>query len=348
MKVLLCGEFSEGSVAEFCGRALLKEGVKLEIVNFATYKPIFLNRILNRFLKTPRFFGTASLNNFLHKKASEFKPNLILFLKPIFITPVTLEKLSRQSLLFSWYPDYLMYPKTSSVDFIKSIPIYDCHFSFGSANAKIMSRFGAKKSFFLPFAVDLACHHPINLSSCEEDKLGADIVFVGTYDSDNRLEILEKLSFEGYKLKIYGNGWEAVSKTSILRKNGAIQFKAPRCIEMAKALSASKIALGFLRKHNADQQTMRTYEIPACGVFMLHERTEEATALFSEGEEAEFFSSYEELKMKIDKYIGDPEKRMIIARNGYKKVISADYTYGNRVRKILKIYKEFKNNGTKT
>ena len=72
-------------------------------------------------------------------------------------------------------------------------------------------------------------------------------------------------------------------------KNLKIHFTDVIGDDYRKTICSSKIVLGFLRKVNADTQTSRTFEIPACGGFMLMERTENQQRLFEEGKEAEYF-----------------------------------------------------------
>ena len=48
---------------------------------------------------------------------------------------------------------------------------------------------------------------------------------------------------------------------------------------------------------------MRTFEIPACFGFALSTKTKEQQDFFKEGAEADYFSTPEELKQKIDFYL---------------------------------------------
>jgi spore maturation protein CgeB len=88
------------------------------------------------------------------------------------------------------------------------------------------------------------------------------------------------------------------------------------------AINCSKININFLRKINRDTITSRSIEIPACGGFMISERTAAQKAMFLEGVDAEYFSNDSELLTKIRTYLNDEPKRKIIALSGHNKVHS--------------------------
>jgi spore maturation protein CgeB len=108
--------------------------------------------------------------------------------------------------------------------------------------------------------------------------------------------------------------------------------------DYVKALCASKINLAFLRKANQDQQTSRTIEIPACGAFMLAERTTELTYLFQEGKEAEFFAfdNTQELIEKITYYLNHETERKEIARLARERCLNSRYSYEEILSPLLK------------
>ena len=101
--------------------------------------------------------------------------------------------------------------------------------------------------------------------------------------------------------------------------------------DYARALTGSRIGLGFLRQVCPDQHTTRTFEIPACGSLLLVDRTDEHRGFFEEGREAEFFGSSEELVDKATFYAGHETERARIALAGRERGVSSGYAYVHRL-----------------
>ena len=105
--------------------------------------------------------------------------------------------------------------------------------------------------------------------------------------------------------------------------------------EYVKALCGAKINLCLLSQWFGDIRTTRSVEVPACGQFLLAERTEAHRALFREGVEAEFYDTPEELRRKIDHYLTHEPERQAIARAGRQRCLQG-YGYPDRLREILR------------
>src|SRR5829696_8072533 len=85
------------------------------------------------------------------------------------------------------------------------------------------------------------------------------------------------------------------------------------------------------------QQTSRTFEIPACGAFMLAERTDEHLRLFEEGKEAAYFGSNEELLEKVRYYLDHEDERRRIASAGRKRCLDSGYSHHERLKYMLSV-----------
>jgi len=105
--------------------------------------------------------------------------------------------------------------------------------------------------------------------------------------------------------------------------------------DYVSAICSFDINLCFLRKSNRDLQTTRTVEIPACGAFMIAERTDEHLEMFKEGKEAVFFSSNEELVGLVRYYLRNEEARLEIASAGRKRCLQSGYDYESRLGLVL-------------
>ena len=84
------------------------------------------------------------------------------------------------------------------------------------------------------------------------------------------------------------------------------------------ALGSTKIAVNLIRRGNRDDHVMRTFEAPACGAFVLNERTPEHLALLEEDRDAAYFSCEAELVDKVRYYLPKERERERIRQSGYR------------------------------
>lgn len=348
MKILIVADASSKYNPAFSyERGFKKLGNEVRIFDSTQYFKIGLvNRIINKIVSIPVYFGIGNLNSALINFAKEVSPDFILFLEPRQIKPETLIQLRSicSGPFLMRNDDAVFRVKNLSTLFYKTLGMYDCAISMNSNNVDELKRIGAKRAEFVPLGVDEILRYRVEPSSADEkEKLGADVVFIGTYANEGRESYLENLCRDGFNVKVYGNSWEKAHSISCLKSKRAIMYRPVVGEEMSKVINSSKIVIAFLRHHNRDVQTVRTYEIPACGGFMLHERTAEATNLFKEGEEAEFFDSYEEMKKKIEYYLGHDEERKKIADAGHARAHDPSYSYQNRVEQVFNIAKNLLN-----
>jgi len=84
-----------------------------------------------------------------------------------------------------------------------------------------------------------------------------------------------------------------------------------------------------------DAISTRTFEIPACGGFMLHIDNDETRSFFTPGEEIDVFASEDELIARVSYYLPRDEQRREMARRAYARAVPA-YSYDARVAVMTK------------
>ena len=208
---------------------------------------------------------------------------------------------------------------------------YDYLFTTKKYNLQELKEFGAKKTILFLDSFDEKIHRPIQLTDAEFSRFGCDVAAIGAFEPE-RAASLQFLAEYGIRVRIWGNGWKDwVGRHPNLDVRNEFLFGE----DYSKAICATKINLNFLRKINRDEVTSRSVEIPACGGFMLAERTQRHLDFFVEGKEAEFFGSVEELLTKIKKYLQNDSERDWIAQAGRERCLSSGYSVRAQLTEML-------------
>lgn len=219
---------------------------------------------------------------------------------------------------------------------LASIPEYDLVLAHRLRNVKQYKQIGAKNVQFLRSWYAPERNHPVTLSADDRKQFECDVVFVGHYERDGRVEALEEIVKSGFKLRLFGPGkyWDPV-----LRESSWLCYLVP--VQMVwgdnynKALCGAKVALCFLSKLNRDTYTRRCFEVPATGTLLLSEYTEELTTLFRAGVEADFFASKEELISKLRRYVDNESLRVSVAQAGYQRVADDGHDVVSRMKQVI-------------
>lgn len=235
------------------------------------------------------------------------------------------------TMIIGFSPDDMHARHNQSLQFLRSLPYYDAFLTTKSYNVDELVAAGCPRVQFVGNGYDPLAFRRLPVSSEDIVRLGGDIGFIGSFEQD-RLDAMLSLAERGMRVRVWGNGWD---RTRNVHPNLMIEGRALLGDDFALACGAFKINLAFLRKANRDQQTTRSVEIPACGGFMLAERTPEHESLFTEGVEAEFFSSFDELASKCRAYLADDVARASVAMRGHRRCERDGYTNAARIAQAL-------------
>jgi spore maturation protein CgeB len=312
-------------------------------------------KIANKFRRRrlPQY-KILAMNQAVIAAADEFKPDLSFFVGAPYILPETLEQTRKYGQNFCYYLDDMLNPACQSMTFYRNLNFWDCILTTKSYNVAEFQALGASRVVFCDNAYIPRRHRPVAPSAEEYEKFKGDVVFIGNFNHPSRADFLAELIYRcpEVKFNIWGLGWDFWKKPYYwikprrwrtwplllkVRHNYPLFFD-----EMSKAMNSHKIVLGLLNHQNRDLQTSRTMEIPACGAFMLMERSAEQLELFKEDLEACYFSSVDELVTKIKYYLTHDTERQLIAQAGHNRLLASKYSFDDQARTVLNYWKQHK------
>jgi hypothetical protein len=338
LRILAVADLWQGSDAYAYVRAFRRLGHSVRVAPSEDYipgkwtsKPL---RALRR-LAEPLFVREYS--DALIREAEHLRPHLFFVFKGRYVTPEALAAIRRMgAVAVNFYPDVSFMAHGKYIP--QSLPVYDWVFtakSFGIGDMKKL--LGVERASMLPPSFDPEVHAPLDLDEEDRAIYECDVSFIGTW-SPKKQRLIEAIAVKlpDARVRVWGEQWSGARASLGSRLEG----RGVLGIEYSKAMIASKINLSILSEarrgsSSGDRITARTFQIPATGAFMLHERTDELLEYFREGVECACFSSDEEMVDKIACYLGDPQTRSAMAAAGLTRSIESGYCVDHRAAEIL-------------
>ena len=267
-----------------------------------------------------------------HLAKGHFQDLGILWLdRTVAIRPNTLRSFrinNPRTLIIGFSADDMMLKNNLTHYYHPQLRLYDLMITTKSFHVAELTQVCCPRVVFIDNGFDPDTHCPPTLPISGPM---IDVGFIGTYEKE-RAEDIVKLAQLGIPVTVHGHAWRS---RKLHRTTNLTIYPPTEGTSYAETIYRTRINLGFLRRISRDVQTTRSVEIPACGGFMLTERTQEQEAMFTEGVDVEFFSGFDEMLKKVRYYLAHEDERAKIARAGLRRCVESDYTWASRLQGAL-------------
>jgi hypothetical protein len=338
-RILCVGETWMGSDARASFAAFERLGQSIKVLDESHYVTNGSRSAIGKGLRRGfRPLLVNKLRRHVLRSIAEFKPHCLFVFKGNWVHPEILQSCrSRNVVSVNYYPDVSFLSHGPYIP--RALPLYDHVFTtktYGVADLK--AQLSIEDVSFLEPGYDPELHKPIDLTEAEQRFYGCDVTFVGTWSpkKERQLSALRRALPE-INFRIWGCQWEKSNSPNLA---GAIMGREVTGQDYTRAIRGGSICLGLLSEagkgsSSGDLITARTFQIPACGIFMLHERNAEVLRYFEESREADFFENPEELARKVRHYLDHSAERESIAAAGLERSLRDGYAIDERVRVVL-------------
>ncbi|MBF0183226.1 MAG: glycosyltransferase family 1 protein [Magnetococcales bacterium] len=317
-------------------KALNDLGVKTTLFDAHRYTlPGLLGRVERRLLWGP---GIRRLQEQLLKQVAEQRPDCLLLYQGHAFPAEMITALKKFTFVVGYHNDDPFGSRRRMLRYrhlLPALPHYHGYHFYRTVNVDEALACGvARAALLLPGYIPWL-DYPRTLTSEQQKQWGCDVIFAGHWENDQRSACLIQVARQQINLRLYGGEryWRPHLPQSVYQQIGPALHLSTEAYRLA--LSAAKIGLCFVSKHNRDLYTRRTFEIPACGLFLLAERNPWMQEHFQEGKEADFFSSPDELVEKIIFYLHNDSLRLRIAAAGRQRLQADGHDLYSRMRQWL-------------
>lgn len=333
VRAILASEFWPGATGRGIAPGLRAAGWLVDEIDIRQYFPPG-HSLRSRFEGRLRYREReAAFQRAILASAKTHSPDVFLTIKGIGIRKATLDALrQRGTTLVNYYPDRDIGGEEAQ--------LYDLFVTTKSFHLDILRNLVPSQRFaFLHHGYDVEIHRPVDRSVNEP----VDVLYVGNASPYKaRLMIALTELMPQTSIRVIGHNWHKFAKGTPLER--FIIGSAEQGDYYAAEIANSKITLAFhmgpkTESGCQDLVSTRTFEIPACGGFMLHIDNEEVRSLYDVGSEIDVFSSAQDMAGKVRYWLDNPEHRAAVAARGHSRAVPA-YSYFERGRNLASLIEE--------
>lgn len=318
-------------------RALNELGIKTTLFDAHRLTlPSLLGRIERRILWGP---GIQRIHKKLLTQVQQERPDILLLYQGHYFPAHIIQRLREHTYVVGLHNDDPFGTRQGLLRYrhlLPALPFYQGFHVYrpvniAEARARGIANVGLLMPYFIPWL-----DYPRTLTAAQQKRWGCDVLFAGHSEQDMRIDCITQAARQEIPLRVYGGErrWQSALPADVYDRVGPTPALGMEDYRLA--LCGAKIGTCFFSKWNRDEYTRRVFEIPACGLFLLSERTSRMAILFKEGQEADFFSSTEEFIEKTRFYLHNDDLRARIAAAGRRRVLSDGHDIHARLRQWLR------------
>jgi hypothetical protein len=332
-------------IIEYLKAAFARRGIEVKALyaDENTWFDLFVIRRLNKLAhnfriipKSKNFFEDHPLSHINFRSArlrdaiSTYNPDLVFHIRGLGFRPWAFDG---ARVKFAWWVE----ADERVAEALSEVPWFDRFFFINSSSVHAAQRAGFGHTSYLPHAVDATVFRPL-----EGVRKDLDFCFVGRW-LEKRQRFIEAALDVSENGAVYGPRWyrETFRDRRFRRivKGRRIAGEA-----LVRLYNRTKIVLN-ITTWGADGgsgrsgMTMRLFEVPATGSFLLTDHSAEMNLALTPGLHVETFSDLEDFRKKMLFYLNNAPARERIAAQGMPHV-RAHHSYDCMVDSILASYEQ--------
>lgn len=264
----------------------------------------------------------------LHDIEADWNPDLLVAFKTVLLDQSLLLD-SRARLKVHYSPDDASNSANTSPTYLANEHRWDLVVTTKSYNVSELRNRGVRSVAFLQSAYDPAIHYGSPATPSRPYLFG----FLGAARAD-RLDLPRILgATRDHRAIVSGPRWRRYYPLGWPNVEIRPPVDGSNFSRVAGQIFAGPV---LLNSANRDLHTCRSFEVPACGLVTVAERTAEHQELYDEGSECLMFSSKSELSENLARIAADPSKYQAMAGRAQRRVTAGKNTYRDRADSIVR------------